>query len=137
MRPYTRHIPHVADMKLAIHADTVEGVFIEAARAVARWGRGRRGERGEERGERTDVGLVAGDVETLLADWINELLGRSEIDCAAYECIEATVAGSSLTAQLRGVRVHEWRCPVKAATYHDLRFERIRGRWRAQVLCDT
>jgi SHS2 domain-containing protein len=124
---------HVADVILSFHADTAEEVFIEAARAVARWGRGR------TEGDLADVTvrLEAPDRATLLADWINELLGLSEIQCAAFACVEAVLVGSTLTARLRGARIAAWRCPWKAATYHDLRFERRRGRWRARVLCDT
>jgi SHS2 domain-containing protein len=138
MRPCTRQIAHVADVKLALHADTMEALFGEAARFLARYG-----------GRPTGAGFVAlhvrlqaPDASTLLADWINELLGRSEIDRTAYTCRRVSVdtvlgQGVKLEADLVGTPVRDWRCPLKAATYHDLRLEYRRGRWRAQVLCDA
>ncbi len=137
MKAWTRRIPHVADIRLAFHADTLEELFAEAARVIAGYG-------GSQRGtgvvaER--VALHSQDAATLLADWINELLGLSEIHSAAFRSSRIEVAVSDTDARvhadLTGVRMAEWRCPIKAATYHELRLDYRRGRWRAMVLCDT
>jgi SHS2 domain-containing protein len=133
VRVYSRNIEHEADCKLAIHADTLEEVFAVAADAVARSGAVRRGVALPY----TEAALTATDLPALLADWINELLYLSERNSAAYACVGVSVVGSSLTAQLQGRRVRQWRAHFKAATYHGLRLEQSAGRWRAQVVVDV
>ena len=133
MRPYTRLIPHTADIVLAIHADTLDDLFAAAARFVAC----HTGPRSGEPDYTLDVTLEARDTATLLADWINEVLARSEIACAALMPEAISVGHGALTARLRAEPLVEWRCFLKAATYHDLSLQRRRGRWRARVLCDV
>lgn len=118
---------------ITIHADTLDELFAEAARFIARYA----GPPAGDPDYPVDLRLDASDTATLLADWLNELLARSEIACAALAPYAVTVAGSTLTARMRATPLREWRCPLKAATYHDLRLERRNGRWRAQVLCDA
>lgn len=133
MRACTRQIAHTADVMITIHADTLDELFAEAARFIARYA----GPPAGDPDYPVDLRLDASDTATLLADWLNELLARSEIACAALAPDAVTVAGSTLTARMRATPLREWRCPLKAATYHDLRLERRNGRWRAQVLCDA
>ncbi len=137
MRAYTRQFPHVADIRLAIYADTLNELFAEAARVIAAYG----APIGGGANVKAQARLSSRDAATLLADWINELLGRSEIDRVAYRHaaveLEVSDAETILHADLTGLRVREWRCPIKAATYHGLRLEHRRGRWRAEVLCDA
>ncbi len=81
MRPVSRSEEHVGEWKLTILADTPEEVFSEAARVVSR-------ECGPTRGEPgpwEHIALTARDRETLLVDWLNELLGRSEVAWRAYD----------------------------------------------------
>lgn len=89
------------------------------------------------------IEVTARDTTTLLADWANELIGRTEVSGRAYtELAALKVAqldrGSArVTAQLRGKRVAQWSSPLKAATYHGLSLEQESGEWRAQMLFDV
>ena len=137
MRACTRQVPHVADLGLVIYADTLEELFAEAARAIAAYGRPRR----KREVASAHVRLSARDAAALLADWINELLGLSEIHRVGYRHARLTIRSVGtrveLCADLTGSRLDEWRCPIKAATYHGLKLEQRGGRWRAHVLCDV
>ena len=134
MRPYARTEEHVGEWKVTIRADTLAELFAEAARVVARTGGRPRGVMGEwER-----VSLTARDSPTLLVDWVNELIGRSEINRRAYgEVRFQKLEGGELEADVRGRRVEVWPSPLKAATYHRLELAPNGNRWRAVVLFDV
>jgi protein archease len=83
------------------------------------------------------VTLSARDTETLLVDWLNELLGRSEVHRRVYREIRGLrLADGRLEAELRGTPVPEWRSSLKAATYHGLQLVCEGRRWHAVVLFD-
>lgn len=137
-RPSARLAEHVGEWRLALRADSCEELFAEAARVVARACGRPRGEPGPWE----PVALAARDRATLLADWLNELIGRSEIAARAYgelRRLQLTDAGGEarLTAEVRGSPVPRWRSPLKAATYHGLALGRVGPRWAATVLLDV
>lgn len=135
-----RSAPHVGEWKVTLRADTVAELFAEGARVVSRaCGRTAGAPAAWER-----VSLSARDAPTLLADWLNELIGRSEVECRAYgEVRGLTLAAQPastevrLDAEVRGTPVARWRSPLKAATYHDLSVAETNGGWRAQVVLDV
>jgi SHS2 domain-containing protein len=147
VRSCSRSEEHVGEWKLSLWADTLEELFAEAARVVSRaCGPGQR----QSPAEWERVSLSARDTATLLVDWLNELLGRSEIHARAYREVRrltladagadrATVACQSahLDAEVRGTPVARWRSPLKAATYHGLQLTRQGDRWKAVVLLDV
>lgn len=130
---YSRDEEHVGEWKLTLHGGTREAIFAEAARVIARSTGRARGTPGPWQ----RITLAAPDDAALLADWINELLGRAEVDRRAYgETRRLHIAGGRLEGEVRGVPVAEWRSPVKAATYHGLDVEREGARWTATVVLD-
>src|SRR5438034_670059 len=106
MRPRSQSEEHVGEWKLTLWADTLEELFAEGVRVVARECGPTRGEPGEwER-----VSLSARDTETLLVDWLNEMLGRSEVHGRAYDEIRGlALADGHLDAEVRGKPVRDWR----------------------------
>jgi len=134
MKSYSRSEDHVGEWKLTLWADTPEEIFVEAARVLSRECGPVRGEPGSwER-----VSMAARDTATLLVDWLNELLGRSEIARRAYGEVQGlALSEGRLDAEVRGRPVTSWRSPLKAATYHGLELTRNRNRWKAVVLFDV
>ena len=119
---------------MTISADTLEELFAEVARAIARTGGGGRGDYG---GGETNS-LSAADTGTLAADWANELIGRSEVHHRIYDDVRVSrLDGASLEAEVRGRVAVMWRSPLKAATYHRLNLARDDGRWRLTMLMDV
>lgn len=132
-------IEHVGEWKVALDAGTPEALFACVAFMVAETG-------GQPIGAADGweaVRLRARDRATLLADWANDLLGRSEVAEMGY----ADVRGLSLTdlpdgtveleAEVRGRPVESWTSPLKAATYHGLQLERSPDGWHAVILFDV
>lgn len=145
-------VEHVGEWRIEIRADTVEDLFAEVARFVA----SATGARVGAFGPWEDVVLEARDLEALLVDWANELIGRSEVHARAYSevrnlVITPTVASSTdgaltpstsevtltLQAQVRGQPVASWESPLKAATYHGVTVRRIANEWRTDLLFDV
>jgi SHS2 domain-containing protein len=115
-------------------ADTLEALFTEAARVLSRDQK----TLPETPGEWERITLSAHDTATLLVDWLNELLGRSEVRGRAYrEVRDFQLDGGRLSAEVRGTPVVHWRSPLKAATYHGQELKRENGRWKATVLFDV
>jgi SHS2 domain-containing protein len=134
MRPYSRSEEHLGEWKLCLWADTLEELFAEAARQISR----RCGPSTGPPGAWKRVSVTSRDGGTLLVDWLNELLGRSEIDHCAYSEVRSLVlADGYLEAEIRGQQVAEWRSPLKAATYHGLSLACHGRRWRGVVLFDV
>jgi SHS2 domain-containing protein len=138
-RPIARFAEHVGELKLELRADTLEEIFAEAARVVSR-------ECGRVTGAPREweiLRLSARDRATLLVDWINELIGRSEVNQLAYrESRDLRLTcnggdGCTLAAEIRGWPVRIWQSPLKAATYHGLVLRHDGGRWKAEVLIDV
>jgi SHS2 domain-containing protein len=137
----SRTLEHVGEWKVELTSNTVDELFAELARVVA-----------EAIGPRASsphapfwehVDLTARDYATLLVDWANELIGRSEAAERAYGnvrnlIVEASPEGSlRLEADVLGEPVEEWVSPVKAATYHGATVEQQDDGWRAVVLLDV
>ena len=87
------------------------------------------------------VAVESGDRESLMVDWLNEVLywfdGR-RIAFRAWEVRDLTETAIRAVGrgQPRDPERHRARLIVKAATYHQLRIEEREGRWTAQVFLD-
>jgi SHS2 domain-containing protein len=133
-KPTVRVDPHAAELGVTISADSPDEVFAEAARWLAR----RVGTGAASGGDWQSIHLEAPDPAALLVDWLNELIGRSEIEQAAFHDVRnLRISGGRLDAEIRGQPVSVFHLPVKAATLHGVRLVHDRGRWRGDVLLDV
>lgn len=136
----SRVLEHVGELKVELEADTLGELFAELARVIAD-AIGPHVVRESADWERVE--LTARDAPTLLVDWANELIGRSEVAGLAYwkthilEIVQGPPA--RLAADVLGGAVDEWVSPIKAATYHGAVVERPKDKdhWRAVVLLDV
>ena len=141
MTASSRTLQHVGEWKVEIRAGSVESLFIELARVVARETGWRDGSRGDA-GDWEPIAIESRDLSALLVDWANELIGRSEVAARAFPDvrnvrIEAEHDAHRLRADVRGYPVAELASVLKAATYHDAVVDRRDGEWRAEVLFDV
>jgi len=139
------------------HAAGFEIFAVTADKGIRAWGRDltevflntARGlwslmvEPGAARAERMlPVKVEAGDRDTLLVAWLNELLYLHEVEeFVAAEFAITHLSDTALEAEVWGERVDRARHPlvghVKAATYHLLRVQPVQGGWQAQVVVDV
>lgn len=134
-------LAHTAEIGLRVRSDTPEGLFACAARGmfallsveVDR----------STPPIRRDVHLTSMDLESLLVDWLSELLYLHETTGAVFqECVVThwqpdAPDGPTLGATVQGYPpVTAPRLQIKAVTYHDLLVAADEDGWVAQVYFD-
>ena len=87
------------------------------------------------------IELSADSLEDLLVKWLNELISLSSLEGLIFSKFEVKVyernfylKGKAWGQDMRSVPVHE---EVKAATYADLKVEKIGDKWIAQCIVDV
>jgi SHS2 domain-containing protein len=89
-----------------------------------------------------DVEVAAPDKETLLVEWLNELVFLFDTEMLLFKRFHiGALTETLLKARCYGEKIdrsrHEIKRGVKSATYHDLKVERLNdGSCRVQVLID-
>jgi SHS2 domain-containing protein len=136
---------HTADVAVELRAATREALFAEAL--VAFTDTVTDPARVEPAGEH-ELEVEARDLESLLVEWLGELVYRFEVDGLLFREAEVEIrerpggGGLRLTAQARGEPYDEERHPlkvlVKGVTYHELEVREEEGGagWFARVVLD-
>jgi SHS2 domain-containing protein len=89
-----------------------------------------------------DVEVAAPDKETLLVEWLNELVFLFDTEMLLFKRFHiVTLTETLIKARCYGEKIdklrHEIKRGVKSATYHDLKVEMLKdGSCRVQVLID-
>ncbi len=86
------------------------------------------------------IEVRADDLESLLVEWLNELIYIFDIENILFKRFDVVeIESGRLTARAYGEKVdssrHEVKLGVKAATYHMLRIEKNNG-YKLQVIFD-
>ena len=131
-----QEIEHTADLALHVWGDDLPDLFATAARgmfsllvdlaAVPST-------------QTLQVTLAAPDVETLLVDWLNELLylGEGERLAAYVEFEFAVLTPTALQATVRGGAVSEYCSYIKAATFHNLEVQVTPEGYETEIVFDA
>jgi SHS2 domain-containing protein len=133
--PYAE-LDHTADLCLRATGDDLPGLFAHAAQGLFALLRCQAGEARQPVSRR--IALQADDLESLLVDWLNELLYLAERHHEAYERFEVTL----LDAQRLDALALGWdqqragRC-VKAATFFGLSVSQTAAGYEATITLDV
>ena len=123
---------HTAEVELVVRAPSPEEVFREAADALGRYVEL---DRGGEPAARV-VELSGRDHPTLLVALLEELIYLADTDGFVADDTAVTLSETDLRVELTG-RTTSVQPIVKAATYHDLQFQRTDECWEARVILDV
>lgn len=133
---------HIADAKFRAYGHTMEEAFGNAALAMFNV----MTETGNLKPDiMQEIELTSFDIESLLVDWLSELLYLFEVDNIIFgkfevSGIKQTEDGFSLSAKVWSenidLSVHNFETQVKAVTYHELEVRRG-DRVCVQVVLDT
>ena len=120
MRMSFEEISHTADVKIRVHAPTLEALFSETFKALMQvmYGTDRSG------GILKEIRIESSDIESLLADFLSEVLFLSEVESLVFSDVCVTINGPGLRAELSGepfdpVR-HSGGSEVKGISYSGL-----------------
>lgn len=129
-------IPHTADVALRIRGSDWVELLTNAARGMFHLIDAR--PKTDERRVR-EVELSAGDRESLLVEWLSELLSLHDTHGEGYDEFEIEEAESNrLRARIRGGPVGSGaRLQIKAVTYHDLEIRDTDQGYEARVTFDV
>ncbi len=130
-------IEHTADAGIRAYGDDISEAFANAARGLFSLIT----ELDDiEEAEYRDIEITAPDQESLLVQWLNELIylfDTENIICKRFEIIHLN--RTRLKARVYGEKAdrsrHELKTGVKAATYHMLNIDENNG-WKVEVLFD-
>ena len=91
-------ISHTADVKIHASAPTLETLFSETFKALMQvtYGKSRRG------GITREIRIESTDNESLLADFLSEVLFLSEVDSLVFSDARIRINGFSLVAEIEG-----------------------------------
>lgn len=127
-------IPHTADWSFRAFGKDVRELFANAAYAIFAL-------EGAEPGKSKIVRAVAVtgmDYESLLVNWLTELLWLQESNRETYHRFQIeTLTPTELHAQVFGAPLIRLNKIIKAVTYHNLKIEQTTNGWQATVVVDV
>jgi len=130
-------LPHTADVKIRVLADTPGALFSDACMALMQvmYGNDRRP------GTTKEISLDAPDIESLLSDFLSEVLYISEVDGFVIAHAEVTIERLHLKATLDGELFdplrHNKGTEVKGISYSGLVIQKEPGGYTLEILFDV
>jgi protein archease len=129
-----QEVEHTADWALDVWAPTLEQLFEQAARGMlALTGI----QLSPQAREARQLDLLAIDLESLLVNFLNELLYWGESECLAFDNFHLRIQGLHLTGRVEGAPIAEQNKEIKAVTYHNLVVRREAGVFRVRIVFDV
>ncbi len=130
-------LDHPADLKIRAFGRNLPEVFVNMALAMAE--QQTRNSEIKKLGNWETAEIESTDLESLLIDWLNEILYQSEVNKKVdfdFEIIEFSEKPYKIKARIKGVPVEENNTDIKAATYHDLEIKKVGDNWEVIVIFD-
>ena len=134
-------LEHPSELRIKVYGSTFEELFCNAALAMADV---LKKERQESR-QKERIKIEAVDLNSLLVDFLSEILARSQINMAVYtvesvkfsEQAEQVDRPVSLEAKMRRCPVEYFDEDIKAVTYEDLDIRKRDNQWQTIVVFDV
>ncbi|WP_298665970.1 archease [uncultured Methanofollis sp.] len=130
-------LPHQADVRVRVRAEDCNVLFAEAARAMFSIMYVTCDEGEIER----RVSVTSDDMQSLLIDFLSELLFVSEVDRVVFSSFDVVITGTSLTATARGEPFnpakHLGGMEVKGVSYSGLTITRDGEGFCSEILFDV
>lgn len=135
MKPRYEELEHTADLALRIYGRTLRELFANAAYAMFSQLSNLEGIVPTLQREVRVEGI---DYESLLVNWLNELLYLQDTRGEAYVAFEIhKLSRRRLQATVRGARTEDFHTIIKAATYHELSITKTHGWYMSTVVFDV
>lgn len=136
---HIEEIEHTADWAIRVRARDWPSLFVGAAQGMF----GLLADLSQvEHDHSFEIDLRAIDAETLLIDWLNELLYLAEergivFAGFAIRSLVANDSGATLFALARGGQPRELHKIIKAATFSGLSIQQVNGELQAEIVFDV
>ena len=138
-------LEHRADIKIKVSGKTLEELFKNSVFAMAEILFKGMDVKSDNFKLKKIITTKSADREVLLVDFLNDVLGGSQINQAIYPEVKLVdfqpdgIKGVSyLKAEISGYAIERFDEDIKAVTYHDLRIHQSKnGIWEATILFDV
>lgn len=138
-------LEHRADIKIKVFGKTLEELYKNAVLSMALILHQAPSTKRQDLKISKILITKSADKEILLADFLNDVLGESQINQAVYPDVKLIdfqpdgIRGVSyLKAEINGYTIERFDEDIKAVTYHDLSIKQSKsGVWEATILFDV
>jgi SHS2 domain-containing protein len=130
-------IPHTADVKIRVRAPTLDALFSDAFSALMQvvYGADRKG------GHENVITISSDDTESLLRDFLSEVLFVSEVEGLVFAAADIRIDGLDLTARMDGEPFdrtrHSSGTEVKGISYSGLAIAHDANGYMLDILFDV
>jgi len=130
-------LPHLADIRLKITASCKEDIFKGALEGMAYIIQPDASQKSVSKKEQIEIHSL--DINTLLADFLNEVLAKSDIYNSIFDNIKIEkLTDDCIKGIIKGRKVKEFSKEIKAATFHELNITQDKKEiWKAIILFDV
>ncbi|HVP44698.1 MAG TPA: archease [Terriglobales bacterium] len=133
--PPFRELEHTADRAFVVRAPTLPELFVRAAQGLFSLGAA---VGGAAPSITRTLEVSGADLETMLVNWLNELLYLQEAHGETYTRFEIHgLYAQGLRATIYGAPCAGARRVIKAVTFHGLKVERSADGWEAVFVVDV
>jgi SHS2 domain-containing protein len=129
---------HTSEVELSLRADSLPELFVQAGRALAELLLGPQAVDRPAAPEALRIAVRAPDAASLLVDWINELIYRTETAHRVFTEFDVVrLTDGEIVADLRGLPEPPLAAEVKAATLHQAWLRPLGSAFEAHVVLDV
>jgi SHS2 domain-containing protein len=133
-------LEHPAELRLRVYGKTIEELFMNAVEAMANT-LATSNKRQAKKTEKEILKIQSADINSLLVDFLSEILAKSQINKCIYLVPKIRVSivnsqKSKVVADLVGYPVDHFDEDIKAITYQDLNIQKIDGIWQTILVFD-
>lgn len=134
-------LSHTADLRLEVYGKTTEELFVSASQTLADILTGNQKLLSHMMAVAEKISIQSLNLNTLLVDFLNEVLAKSHINKAVYKVKSITVIASgakqSLEAEIIGNKVPKFEEDIKAVTYHEVNIKKENGIFKTLLVLDV
>ena len=135
-------IEHTADIGIRLKAADLKQLFRNAALAMFDIIAEKRPKTKDQRPKTQKISIKqrADNLEELFVNWLNELLSLAaikELIFSDFQIKKLQENNLEVVAIGEGIKNYRVNTEIKAATYHQLKLEKINSYWQAEVIFDV
>jgi len=134
-----RLLPHTADTRLQITADSLEELFKGALEGLSEIIKHGVTKNSSDPSIVTQVDISSNDRTAMLIDFLNNLLTKDLIEKVVFfDIVELDLKNTRVIARVRGIAVDSFDEDIKAVTYHGAQIQQDKdGNYEVELVCDV
>ncbi len=129
-------LSHTADLRFEVYGKTIEELFINAAEALADILGGRQKLLSRVKTVTEKIKIQSANTNTLLVDFLNEILARSQINKRVYKVESLKLKDNEIEAEISGASVDKFEEDIKAVTYHEVDIKKEDDLYKTRLVLD-